>query len=62
MLYSVLERGMTPFHFQTTQKSSAFSVQQLENSMMSYRALQLNNDAFLCFNCLINMVFAVHLS
>ena len=42
MLFSVIEHGMTPFHFQTAQNNSASlcsSVWQLENSMASYRAL-----------------------
>ena len=46
MLCSVIEYGMTPFHFQTAQKNSASlrsSVQQFENSVTSYRALLLNN-------------------
>ena len=30
-----------------------YSVRQFENSVTSYRALLLNNERFLCFNCLI---------
>ena len=46
MLCSVIEDGMTLFHFETAQKKSASlrsSVLQLENSLTSYRALLLNN-------------------
>ena len=41
-LFSVIEHGMTPFRFQTTQKNSASlrsSIRQSENSITSYRAL-----------------------